>query len=278
VAASASVNANPQKVFRSVLLVSALLFAVSLLVLVGLNRRQNEQLVHYELSLLLKTNAQLVKEKRLRELSEQANFGNQEWSIQFHDVVKNESFTMSSTGMTSFRVCASEKYFEYDVKLCRPQLIPWGYLSIVALLYFAILFVTALILSRSHSQLLQSFKNLFVAANLPYPNPLSFDSAWHFANNMANAFKDLQLRSAQFGRAEAFSKIASQVAHDIRSPVSALNIVAGSLPDIPAEKREMIKTAATRISKIADTLLKKRFESEGSSSDSAIDLNKYSRT
>jgi signal transduction histidine kinase len=279
VATSISVNANPEKVFRSLMVVSSFLFLLSLIVLVGLNRQQNKQLVQYELSLLLKTNSQLIKEKRFRELSEQANFGNQEWSINFQDVIRNESFAISSTGMSDFKVCASEKYFEYDVNFCRPQLVPWSYLSIVALLYFAILFTAALIFSKSNRNLLQSFKNLFEAASLPYPNPLTFSSAWHFANNMAAAFKDLQLRSAQFGRAEAISKIASQVAHDIRSPVSALNIVAASLKDVPEEKREMIKTAATRISKIADTLLKKRFEiDQPALLNPAIDLKQSART
>ena len=51
--------------------------------------------------------------------------------------------------------------------------------------------------------------------------------------------------------------IARQVAHDIRSPLSALNIVASTLHDVPESKRKLIGNAISRINQIANDLLAK---------------------
>ncbi len=50
---------------------------------------------------------------------------------------------------------------------------------------------------------------------------------------------------------------AKQVAHDIRSPLTALNLVIAVLKDIPEEQRHMIRSAINRITDIANTLLEK---------------------
>ncbi len=56
---------------------------------------------------------------------------------------------------------------------------------------------------------------------------------------------------------EAFNALATQVSHDIRSPLSALNMVIASLKDLPEEKRSIVKNAAQRINEIANDLLAK---------------------
>lgn len=55
--------------------------------------------------------------------------------------------------------------------------------------------------------------------------------------------------------ANAVLSITKQVSHDIRSPLSALNMVAASLKELPEEKRLIIRNAAQRINDIANGLL-----------------------
>ncbi len=50
---------------------------------------------------------------------------------------------------------------------------------------------------------------------------------------------------------------ANQVAHDIRSPLTSLNMVSKILPELPEEKRILIRNAAQRINDIANNLLVK---------------------
>lgn len=75
--------------------------------------------------------------------------------------------------------------------------------------------------------------------------------------------------------ATKLSDVARQVAHDIRSPLSALNMVAGVLHEVPEEKRTLLRNATQRINDIANNLLKQnthtkdvRIETEASDNDS----------
>ena len=64
----------------------------------------------------------------------------------------------------------------------------------------------------------------------------------------------MQVSSEQ---ARAFTKVATQVAHDIRSPLSALNLMISCLTNIEEEKRNILKESAGRINDIANNLLSK---------------------
>jgi signal transduction histidine kinase len=52
-------------------------------------------------------------------------------------------------------------------------------------------------------------------------------------------------------------KLATQVAHDIRSPLTALNSIINDLPYIPEEQRIILRNASIRINDIANNLLTK---------------------
>lgn len=58
-------------------------------------------------------------------------------------------------------------------------------------------------------------------------------------------------------KAIALSQIATQVAHDIRSPLTAISMLEKDLNELPEKKRMLLKMAATRIRDIADHLLAK---------------------
>ena len=53
----------------------------------------------------------------------------------------------------------------------------------------------------------------------------------------------------------ALGKLASQVAHDIRSPLAALNVISESLTSLPETHRTLVRTAIDRIEDIANSLL-----------------------
>ena len=60
--------------------------------------------------------------------------------------------------------------------------------------------------------------------------------------------------------------VTKQVSHDIRSPLSALNIVVASLQEAPEEKRLIIREAVQRINAVANDLLIKAKKLESTSS------------
>jgi len=67
--------------------------------------------------------------------------------------------------------------------------------------------------------------------------------------------EDQNQKLLERSRSDVLVSIASQVSHDIRSPLSALNMVMGSLKELPEEKRLLIRNATQRINDIANSLL-----------------------
>lgn len=67
-------------------------------------------------------------------------------------------------------------------------------------------------------------------------------------------------------RLTAAGEVASQVAHDIRSPLAALEVVSRSVDQLPEDKRMLIRSAVDRIRDIANNLLdRQRAQVSGSS-------------
>lgn len=69
---------------------------------------------------------------------------------------------------------------------------------------------------------------------------------------------------------EQFASLASQVSHDIRSPLTALDMVLGDIGALPEDKRIMARNATQRIKDIANNLL--QHSKSNSNSDKVVAL------
>lgn len=81
--------------------------------------------------------------------------------------------------------------------------------------------------------------------------------------------EELAVRNAALA---ATGELAAQVAHDIRSPLAALEIAAGDASQLPEDKRVLIRGAIGRIRDIANDLLDKNRAPAGSRSSSSQPL------
>lgn len=70
--------------------------------------------------------------------------------------------------------------------------------------------------------------------------------------------------------AKILSDVARHVSHDIRSPISAMNLVIGSLKELPDAKRTLLTEAVKRVNDIANDLLTKSREMNKVSSTHSI--------
>ena len=70
---------------------------------------------------------------------------------------------------------------------------------------------------------------------------------------------------------QAKKNIAAQVAHDIRSPLTAINIAIADLASIPENRRVMIKNASQRINDIANNLLEQHVNDFGTQNNRITD-------
>lgn len=86
------------------------------------------------------------------------------------------------------------------------------------------------------------------------------------------SLQNIEKEKAEKERIEAISILTRQVAHDIRSPLSALNLVSGALPEVGEEKRLLIRNAVQRINDIANQLLEKGKEKIGNKKSDTLSL------
>jgi signal transduction histidine kinase len=89
---------------------------------------------------------------------------------------------------------------------------------------------------------------------------LPFEEFINLVNAINKMSLEIQDSTVKIHKLEASAKVAEaakQVAHDIRSPLSALSMILGSLEQVSEDKRIIIRTAVQRINDIANDLLAK---------------------
>ena len=93
---------------------------------------------------------------------------------------------------------------------------------------------------------------------------------------LADDWREAKEKIKQFSSKEATLLIAKQVAHDIRSPLSALDIILKDMSDIPESKRVLIRNSVSRIHDIANDLLERnRSQISGHCSENSEVLAKF---
>lgn len=82
-------------------------------------------------------------------------------------------------------------------------------------------------------------------------------------NSIVEKLQDASTKLKEHARHSAFYEISMQVAHDIRSPLSALEMLTKSLDEVPDSKRLLIKNSVQRINDISNDLLAKGKSNKG---------------
>lgn len=74
---------------------------------------------------------------------------------------------------------------------------------------------------------------------------------------------EILLETKKIVKVEALASLASQVAHDIRSPLAALNTLLSNISSLPEKQRQLVRSATNRINDIANNLLSQYKAPEG---------------
>jgi len=98
-----------------------------------------------------------------------------------------------------------------------------------------------------------------------FENNLLFRACANLVSNLIayqKRMKEQVLLEEAAEKQKALGELAQQVAHDIRSPLSALEVATDTVTEIPEENRLLIRGAVSRIQDIANNLLARRKEIE----------------
>ncbi len=152
----------------------------------------------------------------------------------------------------------------------------------VALLGLVLVFNVVLLfffraLSKQIQWSIQAIRNLSKGSKTNYTGTIYFWEKERLTSSireLERVLTDYQAVIERSSRESGMVEIAQQVAHDIRSPLSALALIGPDLRTLPEESRLIAKAAVTRMNEIANSLLasvrvqnRDRFEGSGHSSD-----------
>jgi signal transduction histidine kinase len=173
--------------------------------------------------------------------------------------------------------CTSDTYVTYPIALSDDKFKVAVHLPIIDVMALAgaPFLIAAMLIALSISRYLRKFAQRAMSDlnQLTFGNilePFHFIETKIASQKIAEGIK-LENEKAKYKTQAAIGAIAAQTAHDIRSPLSALTMVVGTLKEIPEEKRLLIRNATQRINDIANDLLQKG--KEDTHSDPATSSN-----
>ncbi len=174
-------------------------------------------------------------------------FGRVEDRVYFDQEKKHLAFLIK-TRFGSAQIESKNKTFDW---------LDWG--TVAMILLFLVLMIALLFLSERFG--------MWVFDELQRTLAGASDSSVSEMEEVGKAVDKLK----QVTRYEAMFKLSSQVAHDIRSPLAALNMVLGGLRELPEETRLIIRNAAGRINDIANGLVQVSRKEKAEASNEGVE-------
>lgn len=163
----------------------------------------------------------------------------------------------SQLGDTLGEVIVYEKKmepFEYRIYLI---------LSLIIISVFLFLFKNMRKLINDFKKLDELLNNTWIddnGLNLIYFQ--EFKNIYQKVLKLTNSLLLKEKEQSEKNQKMVLGSIVKQVAHDIRSPLTVLNMITSSLDEVPQEKKELIRSSIQRINDIANDLLLKGKKNE----------------
>ena len=248
---------NPQRLWMLMTISGLALLLVATASGIYLALKQNQQLVENENRMMLRRNGELLINQNIRGFVETLGLDERDYLLTIESELDHKENKFGKLAKSQLSQCSTDYYFQFRVELCRPPPISWPTILSIFVAFLALIAIVAALVRRLGVEIVNSFQDLFRAAKIKAPAEMNFTQAWSTAFSMAQNFKDFQTQLLEAEKNRAIVDLSRQVAHDIRSPLTALNFLVASLDDIHQEKKDFAKLAIRRIEGIADELLKK---------------------
>lgn len=173
-------------------------------------------------------------------------------------------------------VTANEPYFYYlktKVSLApikNAQRIALLKASVMFFLFMAVAYVVSRLLAKQLVKRIHKMENFledirdldYASHRLAIDGNDEITNLTVHLNKMMDRLGMAQEKLLESAKIQEYNKLAHQVAHDIRSPLSALSVVMHDLRELPEEKRILVRGAVQRIEDIANDLANKKPNNE----------------
>src|SRR3989339_170289 len=138
----------------------------------------------------------------------------------------------------------------------------------INIIFFSLLIITSF-LTDIIAKPIQSAIADIVKLSAKYSANINFEhfkNEEHFFKNLAKTIEELFQKSLAYERLKVSEEISTQVAHDIRAPLAAVDAILKDTAHFPEEKRIIIRSATGRIRDITNNLLEKNRQAKSATS------------
>lgn len=254
---------NPSSMLFLTLALSVIIFFGVVSSVILIDNGQNKNLVNYEIKILLQNNGQLVEKGNYREFSQLIPENNKFYMSVFNFKDK-KYFNVGNPKFESSGLCSNMSYFAHEIVFCRERLIPWKIIIPVSIIFLVLLGIAVTVSRRSEKQVLSSLIAILESAHIKIGSELNIAKAWALVDGIAEEIPAYRKKEIEYEKNKITSNLARQVAHDIRSPLSTLNLLSGAMKELPEQKRNLVKNSIQQINDIANDLLIKANEARNS--------------
>ena len=221
----------------------------------------NQKLVTSQVVTLTKSRFDDLKNRRFRDFVE--GIGSEFGDLYVQVDMGADSFKFGKMprprhcGDMAYQLTGSGADGQARVMICRPfKFAVWPILVVLAA-YLVISGLAFVLISRLDQRATSTLGEFLRGFGVEVDPKRGLIGIMTEIRSIRNQLEHARTRERTLAGAEARAALAEQVAHDILSPLAALEVAAGDVSQLPEKKRLLIRSAVGRIRDIANSLLEK---------------------
>lgn len=215
--------------------------------------KQTEKIAQEEITMLLRANGQMLIKEKYRDFTESIGFFENQFFIRISNYVTGRQFFGGNNSLSITGSCVDNSYFEYQIYFCKEKIFPTPIILMIILVLILSMLVAVSVVKKLNRILHRSLTELLFAAGFNISETLGLGERWSTVLEMSDQFLVYKNREIENQKSIALTELAKKVAHDIRSPISTLNLLASRINDPDLKILQL--SAVNQINLIANNLL-----------------------
>lgn len=250
--------------FNALAIVFLLIAAFGIL---RISKNENRKLVERQMETLIKSRILDLENGRYRDFVE--GIGKEFTNLQVS--IYNEGIVFQSGDLSSSNVCAQSHYesnrlsntHQPIVKICRPYQTPFVPLTVLVVTYMLLSIVSVRFIRNLEESTLRTLLNFFKDSGVLVEDSDGLIGVLSKIKTIRTELDKAKTKELETVRSEELGKLATQVAHDMRGPLSSLKAASDQLENYPRTDPHLqnylnlLTLSTSRLTTMANSLLLK---------------------